>query len=213
MRVIAGKHRGRPLQAPPGRTTRPMPDRVRESLFNTLGHRFGTPGTLPELDVLDLFAGSGSLGIEALSRGARSCLFVERDRRSLRILRENLRQLELESDARISAENAWTMRFPSSPEPAQAQKRGQDPFRLVFLDPPYRDVLDPTGVLDLLERLAPALAPDALVILRVPLNATMTEHAFTALTCCDERTFGSMRVVFLRPPAAGNGDVRMPNSE
>ncbi len=213
MRVIAGKHRGRPLQAPPGRTTRPMPDRVRESLFSTLGHRFATPGALPELDVLDLFAGSGSLGIEALSRGARSCLFVERDRRSLRILRENLRYLGLQSEARISAENAWTMRFPTSPEPLQEKKRGQDPFRLVFLDPPYRDVLEPTGVLDLLERLAPALAPDALVVLRLPLNTTMTEHAFTTLTCCDERTFGTMRVLLLRPPEPGIGELRISNRE
>jgi len=212
MRVIAGKHRGRPLQAPSGQTTRPMPDRVRESLFSTLGHRFGTLGFLPELNVLDLFAGCGSLGIEALSRGSRSCLFVERDRRALRVLRENLRYLGLEDEAHVSAENAWTMRFSSRQLPERADQ-GPTRFHLVFLDPPYRDTLEPTGVLDLLERLVPVLEHDAVVVLRVPLKSPITEHAFTTLTCCDERTFGSMRVLLLSPPSSGATESETPNDE
>ncbi len=84
MRVIAGAVGGRPLQAPPGRGTRPTSDRLKQTLFNMLGD------AVPDAEVLDLYAGSGALGIEALSRGARSAIFVERDPRAARILGANL---------------------------------------------------------------------------------------------------------------------------
>jgi 16S rRNA (guanine966-N2)-methyltransferase len=92
MRVIAGRHGGRRLQAPAGDATRPTADRVREALFSVLGAR------VEGARVLDLFAGSGALGIEALSRGARHCTFVERDRHALDALRENLRRCGLAED-------------------------------------------------------------------------------------------------------------------
>jgi 16S rRNA (guanine966-N2)-methyltransferase len=84
VRVIAGSARGRPLKAPPGSTTRPTSDRVREALFSALG------GAVPGTAVLDLYAGSGALGIEALSRGAACAVLVERDRRAARTIAENL---------------------------------------------------------------------------------------------------------------------------
>lgn len=117
MRVIAGTHRGRNLVAPEGRNTRPITDRAKESLFNVLGSRFGGPGSLPDLDVLDLFSGSGSLGIESISRGARSCLFVEKDRAALSALRENINTLKLGDAARIAPVNAWSLQ-PTPPSPA-----------------------------------------------------------------------------------------------
>ncbi|MCH7814456.1 MAG: RsmD family RNA methyltransferase [Planctomycetes bacterium] len=80
MRIIAGRWRSRRIAAPPSRTTRPFPDRIKEAVFDILGARWGSPGTVPPLWVADLFAGSGSLGLEAVSRGARGCVFVERDR-------------------------------------------------------------------------------------------------------------------------------------
>lgn len=190
MRVIAGKFRGRPLQAPPGETTRPIPDRVKESLFSILGHRFGTAGALPELDVLDLFAGSGALGIESLSRGARSCLFVESNRRALQVLRANLRALGLTTVARVSVENAWTMRIP----PVAGAG-----FGLVFVDPPYTDVKDPTRVLDLLERLTPRVMSDGLLVLRHAAKTRFPKERLGGVTCCDERTFGTTRVLLLSP--------------
>src|ERR1051325_11217291 len=110
MRVIAGRLRGRPLAAPPG-AARPVTDRVKETIFNILGHRFAQPGELPAVAVLDLFAGTGGMGIEALSRGATSCLFVERDRCTLRILSENLDKLKLHDVARGWGENVWTLRI------------------------------------------------------------------------------------------------------
>ena len=121
MRVIAGRLRGRPLLAPAGGATRPTADRTREALFSMLASRLGG---LDGLKVADLFAGSGALGIEALSRGAASCLFVERDRAALDALRANLAKLDLKADVRAASVMAL--------DPAPA------PLDLILMDPPYR---------------------------------------------------------------------------
>ena len=97
IRVIGGEHRGRMLRTPPGPGTRPATGRVRESVFSTLGMR------VREAHVLDLYAGSGSFGIEALSRGGRSALFVERSRPALEALRSNLKSLGITDEARVVA--------------------------------------------------------------------------------------------------------------
>jgi len=106
MRIISGEHRGRTITAPPGRTTRPTPDRVRGALFSALESRLGGPGSLEGVRVLDLFAGSGALGLEALSRGAAEAVFVERDRAALRALQDNLATLKLQDRARVMPEDA-----------------------------------------------------------------------------------------------------------
>jgi 16S rRNA (guanine966-N2)-methyltransferase len=120
MRVIAGQWRGRPIVAPPGDSTRPTADRVREALFSMLASRLGS---FEELAVADLFAGSGALGIEALSRGAASCLFVEQDRAALDALRANLAKLGARGDVRAGSVMAL------GPAPA--------PLDLILMDPPY----------------------------------------------------------------------------
>ncbi|MGH3664804.1 MAG: 16S rRNA (guanine(966)-N(2))-methyltransferase RsmD [Egibacteraceae bacterium] len=122
MRVIGGQLRGRRLRAPPGRDTRPTSDRVREALFSSLSDR------VVGARVLDLFAGSGALGIEALSRGADLAVLVEADRRTAGVLQDNLRQLGLEDHASLSVTTAE--QFCLQPHPA--------PFEVVLLDPPYR---------------------------------------------------------------------------
>lgn len=188
MRVIAGRFRGYPLAAPPGRTTRPITDQVKETLFNVLGHRFGTLGELPAVDVLDLFAGAGSLGIECLSRGAASCIFVEKDRTALRTLRANLAKLDVGTHASVRVENAWTARLPLAPS-------GQ--FGLVFLDPPYRDVEHTTRVIDLLERVAARLAPDGVAVLRHSARTGFPQRDLRLLECVDVRTIGEMRIELL----------------
>jgi len=189
MRVIAGRFRGAVLKAPPGAYTRPITARVKESLFNILGHRFGSPGLLPDIAVLDLFAGSGALGIESLSRGARSCLFVERDRRTLRVLRANVEKLRLSDVARVAGENAWTVRIPPA-EPAG--------YGLIFVDPPYRDVADPFNAIALLERVAPHLSKDGLVVFRHTTSVEFSANELRSLRCVDERTFGKMRLLLLQ---------------
>lgn len=144
MRVIAGELRGRRFQAPPGTDTRPTRDRVRESLFDLLG-------PIPEgAAVADLFAGSGALGIEALSRGAGSAVFVETDRAARRTLEGNLEALGLRERAEVcrggAEDGAW---------------RAKGPFDRIFADPPYaagwgervveaaREALRPGGILAL----------------------------------------------------------------
>ena len=120
MRIIAGQWRGRPLVAPKGDTTRPTADRTREALFSMLASRLGS---FEDLAAADLFAGSGALGLEALSRGAASCLFVEQDRAALDALRANIAKLGAKADIRAQSVLALG--------PARA------PLDLVMMDPPY----------------------------------------------------------------------------
>jgi 16S rRNA (guanine(966)-N(2))-methyltransferase RsmD len=122
MRVIAGTLGGRRLKAPPGRATRPTSDRVKEALFAMLG-------TVEGARVMDLFAGSGALGIEALSRGAELAVFVERDARALRALRENLAALGLEDGAEVRRREALAA--------LRDARERQETYDLLLIDPPY----------------------------------------------------------------------------
>ncbi|MFA6218266.1 MAG: 16S rRNA (guanine(966)-N(2))-methyltransferase RsmD [Erythrobacter sp.] len=122
MRIVAGDWRGRKLTAPPGDLTRPTADRTRETLFNMLASRLGS---FEGLDVLDLFAGSGALGLEALSRGAASCLFVEQDAAAVKAIRANIEALGARGRASVQHASVLTLGAARS-APA-----------LILLDPPY----------------------------------------------------------------------------
>jgi 16S rRNA (guanine966-N2)-methyltransferase len=119
MRIIAGKWRGRPIDAPPGLATRPTADRVRETLFSMLASRLGS---FEDLRVADLFAGSGALGLEALSRGAQSATFVESDATAAATIRRNAERL----GATVQVRGGSALKLPRS-----------EPFDLIFADPPY----------------------------------------------------------------------------
>lgn len=200
MRIIAGRFRGRPLEAPQGRRTRPITDRAKEDVFNILGARLASPGGLPSVPVLDLFAGSGSFGIESLSRGAVSCVFVERDRAALRALRTNIARLNLtETEAVVSAENAWTLRIPPAPGGG---------YGLVFVDPPYRDAADAVRVADLLERVAPRLDADGLVVFRQEIGDPPPTDFLRRLRPVDERRIGDMRILLLCDATGSAGSGR-----
>ena len=167
MRVVAGIYGGRRLAAPRGDATRPTSDRVREALFSVLG------ASVQGARVLDLFAGSGALGIEALSRGAASAVFVDRAPRAIVAVRANLAALGIEAEVHRVEARAWLR---------TASTRGEA-YDLVFLDPPYRRA----GELgrELSEALAVVLAPGARVVtesdrrdplaLKLPLRA---EHRY-----------------------------------
>lgn len=137
MRVIAGEWRGRKLVAPKGEVTRPTADRTRETLFSMLVSRLGT---FEGLAVADLFAGSGALGIEALSRGAASCTFVEQDPAAIRSLRSNISNLSAEARSDMRASSVMAL------GPAKA------PLDLILLDPPYKSGAGEVA-LDKLQRL------------------------------------------------------------
>jgi 16S rRNA (guanine966-N2)-methyltransferase len=121
MRIIAGQWRGRPIEAPPAASTRPTADRARETLFSMLASRLGS---FEELRVADLFAGSGALGFEALSRGAAHATFVEQDAEAVAVIRRNAARLGASDQANIAGGSALAL--PRS-----------DPFDLIFADPPY----------------------------------------------------------------------------
>jgi 16S rRNA (guanine966-N2)-methyltransferase len=146
MRVISGSARGRKLVAPEGSTTRPTPDRVREATFNALG----SLGVVQEADVLDLFAGSGAMGIEALSRGAARATFVDQDLAARRAIEANLATCGLADAAEVVATSAE--RFLAS---AGLQRR----WDLALLDPPYDYDGWPELLLDLPATVAVLEAP------------------------------------------------------
>ena len=154
MRIIAGSYRSRVLAAPPGMDTRPTSDRLRETLFNVLAPR------IQGASFLDLYAGSGAVGIEALSRGAVHATFVERSPAALKVLRGNLARLEITSGFRVCAESVRAFLH-------SAAKAGPKPERheVLFLDPPYDAVQEYAATLTLLGGKAfKILAPGALVI-------------------------------------------------
>lgn len=122
MRIVAGEWRGRQVVAPQGDTTRPTADRTRETLFSMLVSRLGS---FEGLAVADLFAGSGALGLEALSRGAASCIFVEQDAAAIRALRSNIANLRAQAQSDVRASSVLAL------GPAKA------PLDLILLDPPY----------------------------------------------------------------------------
>jgi 16S rRNA (guanine(966)-N(2))-methyltransferase RsmD len=161
VRVIAGRLGGRRLRAPRGRSTRPTSDRVREALFAMLGPLDGAR-------VLDLFAGSGALGIEALSRGAAKVVFAERDAAAAGTLRENLKALGI-------GREEGELRRGDALRALESAREGGEKYDLVFIDPPYRRAPDWGPELSAL--LPPLLAPAARVVVesdrRLPLQLEM----------------------------------------
>ena len=179
MRIIAGVWRGRALAVPPGQATRPTADRVREALFSMLTSRLGT---FEGLRVADLFAGSGALGLEALSRGAEHCTFVEQDGAALDALRANIAKLGGRG-AEVRAQSVMAL----PPAPA--------PYDLVMLDPPYG-----TGAGDVaLDRLLRLgwFAPGALISVETAKGDTVEVEGFDRDV---ERVHGRAMLTLLRAP-------------
>ncbi|HLZ77889.1 MAG TPA: 16S rRNA (guanine(966)-N(2))-methyltransferase RsmD [Sphingomonas sp.] len=176
MRIVAGQWRGRPLKAPAGSDTRPSSDRAREALFSMLTSRLGS---FEGLAVVDLFAGTGALGLEALSRGAASCTFVEQDKPALDALRANIASLGAAADVRAQAVNTLG---PS-----------RQAYDLMLLDPPYAMH---AGV-PTLERLARLgwLAPGALASVEGERGEEVRPGGFTVEV---ERTYGKAKITLLR---------------
>lgn len=201
MRIIAGKWRGRRLDAPQNDKTRPILDRAKTVLFDMLGHRLAEPGSLPPIAVLDLYAGSGALGLEALSRGASYCLFVEQHRGSAAITRQNLDTLCIIKEARVIEADASKLDFPVPLSETDSAPR----YDLVFFDPPYR-LLDSrvpdASIRDLLRRLAdhPAIGRDAVFVTRHEKKDPGGEPDLSPLVEETRRDVGNMTLRLLRRP-------------
>lgn len=185
MRVVAGRLGGRPLVAPPGRGTRPTPERVREALFSILG-------SVEDRRVLDLFAGSGALGIEAVSRGAAELTLVESSRAAVGAIRRNLASLGVEAEVRQQK----VARFLQQ---AREERRQYD---LVFLDPPYAEArgLGPK----LSEALAPLLGASAVVVFE---SDRRTPPELEPLEQIDERRYGDTLIrIYVNKPSSQMND-------
>ena len=181
LRIIAGEWRGRKMQAPVGDTTRPTADRTRETLFSMLVSRIGD---FDGLAVADLFAGSGALGLEALSRGAASCVFVEQDAAALRALRANIAALRAAPQCDVRASSVLAL------GPAKA------PLDLVLLDPPYGSGAGAVA-LDKLQRLG-WIGEGTWVSLE---TAADEEPKVKGLEIVADRKVGKARITLLRQPS------------
>lgn len=185
MRIVSGEFRGHRLAAPAGQATRPTSDRARQAVFNVLQHAAWSDG-LEGLRVIDLFAGSGALGFEALSHGAAFCLFVETDEAARGAIRENVEALGLFGRTRVHRRDATAL----------GQRPGADgpAFDLAFLDPPYAQGLGETALARLVE--GGWLADEALVVF----ERGVGEPPFSApgFEMLDARDYGAARVHFLK---------------
>jgi 16S rRNA (guanine966-N2)-methyltransferase len=179
MRIISGTWRSRPLVAPKGDTTRPTADRTRETLFSMLTSRLGT---FEGLRVLDLFAGSGALGLEALSRGAAACTFVEQDRAALDALDANIAKLGAKAQSDVRRSSVLSL------GPVR------EAFDLILLDPPYGSGAGHVA-LDKLGRLG-WFAPSAWISLE---TSGKEEVAIKGFTVDTTRDVGKARLTLLRP--------------
>ena len=174
MRIIAGSRKGARIFAPKGRETRPTGDRVREAAFNLIG-----PGRAEDVSVLDLFAGSGAMGLEALSRGAAHATFVESDREACRTINRNLDKLQLES-ATVLCQDALTA--------LRADARAGTRYDLVLVDPPYRRFSSLQNAL--IQLLPEVLAPGGLLLVETATN----EEPDLSLPKRTSRRYGSARL-------------------
>lgn len=183
MRIVGGKFKGRSIAAPAGQATRPTSDRVREAIFNILSH--GIEGFSVEgVRVLDLFAGTGALGLEALSRGARFCQFVDDDATARGLIRRNADGLGVIGQCKIWRRDA-TKLGPCAPQP---------PFDLVFVDPPYNKDLGGKALASLTA--GGWLTPSAVLVLEEAEKAEVAD--VPGLTLLDRRLYGDTQVRFYR---------------
>lgn len=180
MRVIAGSAKGIPLKGVPGKGTRPITDRVKEAVFNIISWR------IPEARFLDLFAGTGGVGIEALSRGAAEATFVERNARVARVIRENLRATNLADRARVVVEDVFTY----------LERFDEQPYDIVYVAPPqYKGLWADT--LRVLDR-KPVVDEDGVVIVQI-FPKEFEPLPLQRLTLTDQRRYGSTLLCFYVP--------------
>ncbi len=184
MRIVSGQFKGRPIQAPKTDATRPTSDRARESLFNILTHADWAPA-LDGARVVDLFAGSGALGFEAISRGADFCLFVEIAHAARGAIRRNIESLGLFGQTRLHRRSAVDL----GDKPAGVGP----PFELAFMDPPYRKDLIAPCLKSL--RDGQWLAKDALIVAETAAEETFSVEGWDLVS---ERNIGAAKIWFLK---------------
>lgn len=187
MRVISGKAKGRRLKRVPGDSTRPIMDRVKENLFNLVSDM------VSDARWLDLFAGTGQVGIEALSRGAASVFFVDKVRPAIQTVRSNLKQTELSDRATVVQTDAFSY----------LKNYSGNPFDLIYVAPPQYHELWIRALKILDDRITRLLSPDGLIVVQID-PKEFAELDLASLSIVDRRRYGSTELIFyaVESPAA-----------
>ncbi|MBV8780690.1 MAG: RsmD family RNA methyltransferase [Phycisphaerae bacterium] len=203
MRIIAGTHRGRTILPPDNDATRPITDRVKQSLFDILAPR------IEDAVVFDCFAGTGSMGLECLSRGAKHVTFFEMNRSAVGLLKRNLETLGFADRSTIVASDVFKffpiLAGPLAGRPSAETRPASGPAKigqahLIFLDPPYRMVREEsTALQSLASKLADCLATDGVIIFRHDAADSLN---LPSLECIGHRTYGGMTIELLVAPNA-----------
>ncbi|HRF28501.1 MAG TPA: 16S rRNA (guanine(966)-N(2))-methyltransferase RsmD [Candidatus Saccharibacteria bacterium] len=175
VRIIAGKYGGRTIDAPDRRSTHAMGERIRNAMFNSIGNE------VQNARVLDAFAGSGSIGIEALSRGASEVVFVEKDRIAAKIIAKNIQMLNIAENTTLIAAPAYSW----------ADSNSEEKFDIIFADPPYHDTQFST-----VEHLMGLLKPGALMVLSHPGRGETPSK--TGVVVVDNRSYGNADLTYFR---------------
>lgn len=185
MRVIAGSAKSLKLKTIPGLDTRPTQDKIKETLFNMIA------GEIPDCRFLDIFSGSGAIGIEALSRGAKECVFIEDNSKAINVIKENLKFTRLEADARVIRGNALTV--------LKEMKKHKDSlsFDIVFMDPPYNKELE-KSILEILSKSA-LIDSDTLIIVEADINTQFEYLDKFGYTLIKTKKYKSSKHVFIEP--------------
>ncbi len=195
MRIIGGRWRSRKIKWPQSGQTRPITDRVKSALFDILGSYYDTPGELPAIQVADVFAGGGSIGLEASSRGAARVVFYEQDRRAVSVLKSNMEQLQMGAEGAIVATNLWRKGI--------TLPTGMGKHDLVMLDPPFpmtKDISSGSRMGVLLQRLRQndVVNADALLVFRHEQSVEVTDQLPGDWHLFDQRTYGRNVLSLLR---------------
>ena len=183
MRIIGGDLKGKKLLIPLDKSTRPLRDIVRESIFNILEHSSKVSKNIKKANVLDLFSGTGSFGIECLSRGAQQVIFFENYYNSLKILKENILNLKLESKTKIYEKNAYDL------NESNLEKKN---FDVIFLDPPFKD----KEINILINQIKILKIADINTLIIIHRNKKSEDNISNFLNILDEKNYGLSKILF-----------------
>jgi len=183
MRVIGGSLKGKKLSIPLDKSTRPLRDMVRESIFNILDHSSKVPKDINNSKVLDLFSGTGSFGIECLSRGAKEVIFFENYSNSIKVLKNNIFNLKLESKTKVYEDNAYNLKD---------SNLNNKIFDVIFLDPPFKD----KEINILINQIKILKIADINTIIIIHRNKKSKDNIPKFLNVLDEKNYGLSKILF-----------------
>ncbi len=185
MRVIGGSLKGKKLSIPLDKSTRPLRDMVRESIFNILDHSSKIPKDINNSKVLDLFSGTGSFGIECLSRGAKEVIFFENYSNSIKVLKNNIFNLKLESKTKVFESNAYNLKD---------SNLNNKIFDVIFLDPPFKD----KEINILINQIKILKIADINTIIIIHRNKKSADNISRFLNILDEKNYGLSKILFCK---------------